>query len=157
MCRYRAAIQAGLLSGEVKDLLLLDAICLLGIETLGGDLQSLLKETPPSPPRRARRLRLPTVKPVLTSRFTRVNVKWLPTTNFNFQLTGIPIGPRGVPQIEVTFDIDPTVLYMLARDLGTGNEQNITTASTNLSEEDIDRAVKEAERFAEEDRREKKA
>ena len=74
-----------------------------------------------------------------------------------FNLTGIPPAPRGVPQIEVTFDIDANgIVHVSAKDLGTGNEQNITiTASTNLSDEDIDKAVKEAEQFAEEDKKRK--
>ena len=158
-----AAIQAGVLSGEVKDLLLLDVTPLsLGIETLGGVFTKLIE----------RNTTIPTKKSQIFSTAadgqTSVDIKvyqgerQMAADNKllgNFQLTGIPPAPRGVPQIEVTFDIDANgIVHVSARDLGTGNEQNITiTASTNLSEEDIDRAVKEAERFAEEDRKRKES
>lgn len=158
-----AAIQAGVLSGEVKDLLLLDVTPLsLGIETLGGVFTKLIE----------RNTTIPTKKSQIFSTAadgqTSVDIKvyqgerQMAADNKllgNFQLTGIPPAPRGVPQIEVTFDIDANgIVHVSARDLGTGNEQNITiTASTNLSDEDIDRAVKEAERFAEEDKKRKES
>ncbi len=158
-----AAIQAGVLSGEVKDLLLLDVTPLsLGIETLGGVFTKLIE----------RNTTIPTKKSQIFSTAadgqTSVDIKvyqgerQMAADNKllgNFQLTGIPPAPRGVPQIEVTFDIDSNgIVHVSARDLGTGNEQNITiTASTNLSDEDIDRAVKEAERFAEEDKKRKES
>ena len=138
-----AAIQAGVLGGEVKDVLLLDVTPLsLGIETLGGVFTKLI------------------------DRKTSVEIHVLQgeremaadnKTLGRFNLTGIPAAPRGVPQIEVSFDIDANgIVHVSAKDMGTGNEQNITiTASTNLSDADIDAAVKEAEKFAEEDKKRK--
>lgn len=156
-----AAIQAGVLSGEVKDLLLLDVTPLsLGIETLGGVFTKLIE----------RNTTIPTKKSQIFSTAadgqTSVDIKvyqgerQMATDNKllgNFQLTGIPPAPRGVPQIEVTFDIDANgIVNVSARDLGTGNEQKITiTASTNMSDEEIEKAVKEAEKYAEEDRKRK--
>jgi molecular chaperone DnaK len=153
-----AAIQAGVLSGEVKDLLLLDVTPLsLGIETLGGVFTRLIE----------RNTTIPTKKSQIFSTAadgqTSVDIKVYQGEREiaahnkllgNFQLTGIPPAPRGVPQIEVTFDIDANgIVHVSARDMGTGNEQKITiTASSNLSEEEIDRAVKEAEKFANEDK-----
>jgi len=156
-----AAIQAGVLSGEVKDLLLLDVTPLsLGIETLGGVFTKLIE----------RNTTIPTKKSQIFSTAadgqTSVDIKVYQGEREiaahnkllgNFQLTGIPPAPRGVPQIEVTFDIDANgIVHVSAKDLGTGNEQKITiTASSNLSEEEIQRAVKEAERYAAEDKRRK--
>lgn len=153
-----AAIQAGVLSGEVKDLLLLDVTPLsLGIETLGGVFTRLIE----------RNTTIPTKKSQIFSTAadgqTSVDIKVYQGEREiaahnkllgNFQLTGIPPAPRGVPQIEVTFDIDANgIVHVSARDMGTGNEQKITiTASSNLSEKEIDRAVKEAEKFANEDK-----
>ena len=158
-----AAIQAGVLSGEVKDLLLLDVTPLsLGIETLGGVFTKLIE----------RNTTIPTKKSQIFSTAadgqTSVDIKVyqgereMAADNKllgNFQLTGIPPAPRGVPQIEVTFDIDANgIVHVSARDLGTGNEQKITiTASTNLSEADIERAVKEAEKYAAEDKKRREA
>ncbi|MCL2163745.1 MAG: molecular chaperone DnaK [Oscillospiraceae bacterium] len=154
-----AAVQAGVLTGDVKDLLLLDVTPLsLGIETMGGVFTRLID----------RNTTIPTKKSQIFSTAadgqTGVDVHVLQgeremaaynKTLGNFMLTGIPPAPRGVPQIEVTFDIDANgIVHVSAKDLGTGNEQKITiTASSNLSEADIDRAVKEAEKYAEEDRR----
>jgi len=156
-----AAIQAGVLTGEVKDLLLLDVTPLsLGIETLGGVFTKLIE----------RNTTIPTKKSQIFSTAadgqTSVEIHVLQgeremaaynKTLGRFQLTGIPPAPRGVPQIEVTFDIDANgIVHVSAKDLGTGNEQKITiTASTNLSEEEIEKAVKEAEKYAEEDRKRK--
>jgi len=156
-----AAIQAGVLSGEVKDLLLLDVTPLsLGIETLGGVFTKLIE----------RNTTIPTKKSQIFSTAadgqTSVDIKVYQGEREmaahnkllgNFQLTGIPPAPRGVPQIEVTFDIDANgIVHVSAKDLGTGNEQEITiTASSNLSEDEIEKAVKEAERFAAEDKKRK--
>jgi len=156
-----AAIQAGVLTGEVKDLLLLDVTPLsLGIETLGGVFTKLIE----------RNTTIPTKKSQIFSTAadgqTSVEIHVLQgeremaqynKTLGRFQLTGIPPAPRGVPQIEVTFDIDANgIVHVSAKDLGTGNEQNITiTASSNLSDEEIERAVKEAEKYAAEDKKRK--
>ncbi len=156
-----AAIQAGVLTGEVKDLLLLDVTPLsLGIETLGGVFTKLIE----------RNTTIPTKKSQIFSTAadgqTSVEVHVLQgeremaqynKTLGRFQLTGIPPAPRGVPQIEVTFDIDANgIVHVSAKDLGTGNEQKVTiTASTNLSDADIEKAVKEAEKYAAEDKKRK--
>lgn len=156
-----AAIQAGVLSGEVKDLLLLDVTPLsLGIETLGGVFTKLIERNTTIPTKKSQIFS--TAADGQTSVDIRVyqGEREMAADNKllgNFQLTGIPPAPRGVPQIEVTFDIDANgIVHVSAKDLGTGNEQKITiTASTNLTEQEIERAVKEAERFAEEDKRRK--
>ena len=147
--------------GEVKDLLLLDVTPLsLGIETLGGVFTKLIE----------RNTTIPTKKSQIFSTAadgqTSVDIKVYQGEREmaahnkllgNFQLTGIPPAPRGIPQIEVTFDIDANgIVHVSAKDMGTGNEQNITiTASSNLSEADIEKAIKEAERFAAEDKKQK--
>lgn len=154
-----AAIQAGVLTGEVKDIVLLDVTPLsLGIETLGAVFTKLID----------RNTTIPTKKSQIFSTAadgqTSVDIHVLQgersmaaqnTTLGRFQLTGIPPAPRGVPQIEVTFDIDANgIVNVSAKDLGTGKEQKITiTASTNLDEEEIEKKVKEAEKYAEEDKK----
>ncbi len=154
-----AAIQAGVLGGEVKDLLLLDVTPLsLGIETLGSVCTKIIE----------RNTAIPITKKQVFSTAadgqTSVEVHVLQgeremaadnKTLGRFHLDGIPAAPRGVPQIEVTFDIDANgIVNVSAKDLGTGKEQKITiTSSTNLSKEDIDKAVKEAEQFAEQDKK----
>lgn len=156
-----AAIQAGVLSGEVKDLLLLDVTPLsLGIETLGGVFTKLIERNTTIPAKKSQVFSTAAdgqtsvdIKVFQGEREMAANNKLLG----NFQLSGIAPAPRGIPQIEVTFDIDANgIVHVSAKDMGTGNEQNITiTASTNLSDEDIDKAVKEAERFAAEDKKRK--
>ncbi|KNF09358.1 chaperone protein DnaK [Gottschalkia purinilytica] len=158
-----AAIQAGVLSGEVKDLLLLDVTPLsLGIETLGGVFTKLIERNTTIPTKKSQ------VFSTAADNQTAVDIHVLQgeremasgnTTLGRFQLTGIPPAPRGVPQIEVSFDIDANgIVNVSAKDLGTGKEQKITiTASTNLSEEEIQRKVKEAEQFAEEDKKNKES
>ena len=153
-----AAIQGGVLTGDVKDVVLLDVTPLsLGIETMGGVFTRLIDRNTTIPTRKSQ------IFSTAADGQTSVEVHVLQgeremaaynTTLGRFQLTGIAPAPRGVPQIEVTFDIDANgIVKVSAKDLGTGKEQNITiTASTNLSQEDIDKAVKEAEQFAAEDK-----
>ena len=156
-----AAIQAGVLAGEVKDIVLLDVTPLtLGIETLGGVMTPLVPRNTTIPVSKSQ------VFSTAENNQTAVDIHVLQgeremaqynKTLGRFNLTGIAPAPRGVPQIEVTFDIDANgIVNVSAKDLGTGNEQKITiTASSNLSDEDIDRAVKEAEKYAEEDKKRK--
>ncbi|MGC8834779.1 MAG: molecular chaperone DnaK [Armatimonadota bacterium] len=154
-----AAIQAGVLSGEVRDVVLLDVTPLtLGIETLGGVMTPLIERNTTIPTRKTE------VFTTAEDGQTTVEIHVLQgerpmaaenKTLGRFQLTGIPPAPRGVPRIEVTFDIDANgILNVSARDAATGNEQKITiTGSTNLTKEEIDRMIREAEAHAEEDRR----
>ena len=156
-----AAIQGGVLGGEVKDVLLLDVTPLsLGIETLGGVFTKLIDRNTTIPTKKSQ------VFSTAADGQTSVEIHVLQgereMAQYNkslgkFQLTGIAPAPRGIPQIEVSFDIDANgIVHVTAKDLGTGNEQNITiTASTNLSEDEINRAVKEAEQFANEDKKRK--
>ncbi len=154
-----AAIQGGVLGGDVKDLLLLDVTPLsLGIETLGGISNKIIERNTTIPVKKSQ------VYSTAADGQTSVEIHVLQgeremaaynTTLGRFILDGIPAAPRGVPQIEVTFDIDANgIVNVSAKDLGTGKETNITiTSSTNMSKEDIDKAVKDAEKFAEEDKK----
>lgn len=156
-----AAIQAGVLKGEVKDILLLDVVPLsLGIETLGGIFTVIIPRGTTIPTRRSQ------IFTTATDNQTAVTIHVLqgerPLAKDNksiarFDLVGIPPAPRGVPQIEVTFDIDADgILHVTAKDLGTGKEQSIVVRpSSGLTEEEIQKIIKEAEQYAEEDRRKK--
>lgn len=156
-----AAIQGGVLGGEVKDVLLLDVTPLsLGIETLGGVFTKLIERNTTIPTSKSQ------VFSTAADNQTAVDIHILQgergmakgnKTLGKFQLDGIAPAPRGIPQVEVTFDIDANgIVNVKAVDKGTGKSQNVTiTASTNLTESDIDKAVKEAEKYAEEDNKRK--
>ncbi|MHC1582317.1 MAG: molecular chaperone DnaK [Candidatus Syntropharchaeia archaeon] len=156
-----AAIQAGVLSGEVKDVLLLDVTPLsLGVETLGGVMTKIIERNTTIPVRRSE------IFTTAEDNQTAVEINVLQGEREmardnrslgRFRLEGIPLAPRGVPQIEVTFDIDANgILNVSAKDKATGKEQKITiTGSSNLSKEEIEKMIKDAEMHAEEDRRKK--
>ena len=156
-----AAIQAGVLTGEVHDVLLLDVTPLsLSIETLGGVATKLIERNTTIPTKKSQ------IFSTAADNQTAVDIHVMQgeremaagnTTLGRFQLTGIAPAPRGIPQIEVTFDIDANgIVNVSAKDMGTGKEQRITiTSSTNLSEEEINKKVKEAEQYAEEDKKRK--
>ena len=156
-----AAVQGGVLSGEVNDVVLLDVMPLsLGIETLGGVFTKLIDRNTTIPVKKSQ------VFSTAADNQTQVDIHILQgerefakdnKTLGRFELTGIPPAPRGVPQIEVTFDVDVNgIVHVTAKDLGTQKSTDITiTSSTNLSEADIDKAVKEAEQYAEEDKKRK--
>ena len=158
-----AAIQGGVLTGDVKDVLLLDVSPLtLGIETLGGVATALIERNTTIPTRKSQ------VFSTAADGQTSVEIHVVQgerqmaadnKTLGRFTLSGIAPAPRGIPQIEVTFDIDANgIVKVSATDKGTGKEANITiTASTNLSDDEIDKAVKEAEKFAEEDKKRKES
>jgi molecular chaperone DnaK len=154
-----AAIQAGVLAGDVKDLLLLDVTPLsLGIETMGGVMTTLIPRNTTIPTRKSE------IFSTASDSQTSVEVHVLQgerslardnRTLGKFHLVGLPPAPRGVPQIEVTFDIDANgIVNVQAKDLGTGKEQKITiTASSGLAKEDVDRMMREAESHAEDDKK----
>ena len=156
-----AAIQGGVLSGEVKDVLLLDVTPLsLGIETLGGVCTKLIERNTTIPVKKSQ------VFSTAADNQTQVDIHILQgerefakdnKTLGRFELTGIAPAPRGIPQIEVTFDIDANgIVNVSAKDLGTGKSQNVTiTASSNLSEDEINKAVNEAKQYEEEDKKRK--
>ncbi|MBQ7323119.1 MAG: Hsp70 family protein, partial [Clostridia bacterium] len=156
-----AAVQGGVLTGEVKDVLLLDVTPLsLGIETLGGVFTRIIDRNTTIPVKKSQ------VFSTAADNQTSVDIHVLQgerqfckdnKTLGNFMLSGIAPAPRGIPQIEVTFDIDANgIVHVTAQDKGTGKSTNITiTSSTNLSDDEIDKAVKDAEKFAEEDKQRK--
>ena len=158
-----AAIQAGVLGGDVNQVLLLDVTPLsLGIETLGGVFNRIIDRNTTIPVKKSQ------VYSTASDNQTSVEIHVLQgeremasgnTTLGRFNLDGIPMAPRGVPQIEVTFEIDANgIVTVTAKDKGTGREQHITiTSSTNMSKEDIDKAVREAEKYAEQDKKQKEA
>ena len=158
-----AAIDGGVIAGDVKDVVLSDVTPLsLGIETLGGVFNKIIERNTTIPVKKSQ------VYSTAADGQTSVEIHVLQgeremaagnTTLGRFVLDGIAPAPRGVPQIEVTFDIDANgIVNVTAQDKGTGKEQHITiTSSTNMSKEDIDKAVKDAEKFAEEDKKQKEA
>ena len=156
-----AAIQGGVLAGEVKDVLLLDVTPLsLGIETYGGIFTKLIPRNTTIPTKKSQ------IFSTATDNQPSVDIHVLQgereiaahnKTLARFELGGIPPAPRGIPQIEVTFDIDANgIVHVSAKDKGTGKEQRVTvTASTNLTEAQIQQAIKDAEKFADEDNKRK--
>src|SRR5512137_1586337 len=156
-----AAIQGGVLSGDVKDVLLLDVTPLsLGIETLGGVLTKLIEKNTTIPTRKSQIFSTAADNQPAVSIHVLQGERSMAADNKTlgrFELVGIPTAPRGVPQIEVAFDIDANgIVHVAAKDLGTGKEQSIRiTASSGLSREEIDKFVREAESHVEDDKRKK--
>ncbi len=156
-----AAIQAGVLTGEVNDVLLLDVTPLsLSIETLGGVATKLIERNTTIPTKKSQVFSTAADNQSAVDIHVMQGEREMAAGNITlgrFQLTGIPPAPRGIPQIEVTFDIDANgIVNVSAKDLGTGKSQNITiTSSTKLSDEEIEAKVKEAEKYAEEDKKNK--
>ncbi|MCI8422273.1 MAG: Hsp70 family protein, partial [Lawsonibacter sp.] len=158
-----AALQGGVFTGDVKDLLLVDVTPLsLGVETMGGVMTKLVERNSRLPAHASQIFTTPvdnqTSVEVHVLQGEREMAKYNKTLG-RFMLDGIPPAPRNTPQIEVSFDIDTNgIVNVSAKDIGTGREQHITiTSSTNMTKEDIDRAVKEAEQFAAEDKRQREA
>ncbi|MBQ1490143.1 MAG: molecular chaperone DnaK [Eubacterium sp.] len=158
-----AAIQAGVLTGEVNDVLLLDVTPLsLSIETLGGVATKLIERNTTIPTKKSQIFSTAADNQTAVDIHVMQGERQMAADNITlgrFQLTGIAPAPRGIPQIEVTFDIDANgIVNVSAKDLGTGKQQNITiTSSTNLSDEEINQKVKEAEQYAAEDKKKKEA
>ncbi|HPI53002.1 MAG TPA: Hsp70 family protein, partial [Smithellaceae bacterium] len=156
-----AAIQGGVLAGDVKDVLLLDVTPLsLGIETLGGVMTRLIEKNTTIPSKKSQIFSTAADNQPAVSIHVLQGERQMAADNRTlgrFELVGIPPAPRGVPQIEVTFDIDANgIVHVNAKDLGTGKEQSIKiTASSGLSEAEIEKLVKDAEMHAEEDKRRK--
>lgn len=154
-----AAVQAGVLTGEVKDVLLLDVTPLsLSIETLGGVATKLIERNTTIPTKKSQIFSTAADSQTAVDIHVMQGEREMAAGNITlgrFQLSGIPPAPRGIPQIEVTFDIDANgIVNVSAKDMGTGKEQRITiTSSTKLSDEEIKQKIKEAEQFAEEDKR----
>ena len=158
-----AAVQGGVINQDVKGVVLLDVTPLsLGIETLGGVFNKIIERNTTIPVKKSQ------IYSTAADNQTSVEIHVLQgeremaagnSTLGRFHLDGIPAAPRGVPQIEVTFDIDANgIVNVTAKDLGTGKEQHITiTSSTNMSKEDVEKAVKDAEKFAEEDKKQREA
>ena len=158
-----ASIQAGVLTGEVNDILLLDVTPLsLSIETLGGVATRLIERNTTIPTKKSQIFSTAADNQTTVDIHVMQGERQMASGNITlgrFQLTGIAPAPRGIPQIEVTFDIDANgIVNVSAKDLGTGKEQKITiTSSTKLSEDEINAKVKEAEQYAEEDKRQREA
>ncbi|MCZ7355537.1 MAG: molecular chaperone DnaK [Candidatus Methanoperedens sp.] len=156
-----AAIQAGVLSGEVKDILLLDVTPLtLGIETLGHVMTKLIDRNTTIPTRKSQIFSTAADSQTTVEIHTLQGERAMAYDNVTlgrFNLVGLPPAPRGIPQIEVTFDIDANgILHVTAKDLGTGKEQKMTiTAPLKMASDEIDRKIKDAEKYAEEDRKRK--
>ena len=158
-----AAIQGGVLGGDVKGLLLLDVTPLsLGVETMGGVMTKVIERNTTIPTKKTQIFTTPADGQTTVEVHVLQGEREMAADNKtlgNFQLTGIPAAPRGVPQIEVTFDIDANgIVHVSAKDLGSGKETGITiTSSTNMNKDDVERAVKEAEQYAAEDKKRREA